>query len=29
MAVLELVQTFSTFTHECVFQSSKGLASSL
>lgn len=28
MALLDLVQTFSTFTHKCVFQLSMGLAAS-
>lgn len=29
MAVLDLIQTFSTFTHKCVFQSSVGPAASV
>lgn len=29
MAILDLIQTFSTFTHKCVFQSSVGPAASV
>lgn len=29
MVLLDLVQTFSTFTHKCVFQASMGLAASV